>query len=461
MTRDLLFDWALLPQGWARNVRVTVESGRIAAVAADADAQGAEHCSGAAVPGMANLHSHAFQRGMAGMSEVRGPRNNDGGADSFWSWRAVMYRFLEHLTPDDVEAIAAYAYMRMLEAGYTAVAEFHYLHHDPEGRPYGDLGEMAGRIAAAAAETGLGLTLLPVAYAYGGFGGAAPNAGQRRFLNDPDRFLALLERSRAIAREAPDMRCGYAFHSLRAVTPQAMAAIRDGAGADVAAVHIHAAEQEKEVADCVAATGLRPIAWLLENAGLDANWCVVHATHMEPAETLGLARSGAVAGLCPTTEANLGDGLFDAGRFLAAGGAFGIGSDSNMETDPAAELRLLEYGQRLRDRARNVLAEGPGSSTGRRLFEAALAGGAQACGRDCGALAVGNSADLVVLDTEHPDLAGLQPDQWLDGWLFVAGPALVRSVYVAGTQRICDGRHIDRDTITRRYSAVMAGLRAR
>jgi formimidoylglutamate deiminase len=426
----------------------------IDSVRAGASPEGAERISGAALPGMPNLHSHAFQRGMAGMTEIRGPQ-----ADSFWTWRAAMYRFLAQLGPEQMEAIAAYAYMRMLEAGYTAVAEFHYLHHDPAGRPYADLGEMAARVIAAAAQTGIGLTLLPVLYAHGGFGGAPPTEGQRRFVNDLKRFLALHARSEQLARLVPNARVGLAFHSLRAVTGEEMRTVRSFHGGPVPVVHIHAAEQEKEVADCLAATGARPIEWLLDNADVDHRWCVVHATHMTPAEAEGLARSRAVAGLCPTTEANLGDGLFDAPRFLAAGGRFGIGSDSNMETDPAAELRLLEYGQRLRDRGRSVLAEGEGGSTGARLYRAAAVDGGFACGRLAGALEESHQADIVVLDTDHPDLAGLAPAQWLDGWIFVAGPRLVRTVIVGGRTVVAEGRHLQQEPITARWRAAVERLR--
>ena len=317
---------------------------------------------------------------MAGLAERRGPQ-----ADSFWTWREVMYRFLERLTPDDVEAIAAFAYMEMLEAGFTTVGEFHYLHHDIDGRPYADLGEMAARIAAASAETGIGLTLLPSFYAYGGFGGAPPSPGQRRFLNDPDRFLKLVERCRAIVAGLPAARVGIAPHSLRAVTPETLRAVCQAA--PDGPIHIHAAEQTKEVEDCVAALGSRPVQWLLDHAGLDARWCVVHATHTTEQEIRALAASGAVAGLCPLTEASLGDGIFDGASYLAAGGRFGIGTDSNIQIDAAAELRQLEYGQRLARRARNVMAAQEGESTGRRLFDAALAGGAQALQRPIGALA--------------------------------------------------------------------------
>jgi len=455
VAQRLFFERALLPGGWANNVRLTLDGGTIRAVEAGADAEGCERLAGAAVPGVPNLHSHAFQRGMAGMTEVRGPA-----ADSFWTWRAAMYRFLARLGPEQVEAIAAYAYMRMLEAGYTGVAEFHYLHHDPAGRPYADPGEMAARVLAAAVQTGIRLTLLPVLYAHGGFGGQPPADGQRRFVNGPDRFVALVERARALAGLVPGARVGLAYHSLRAVTFAEMEAVGSALGEEAAAIHIHVAEQEKEVADCLAATGARPVALLLDRAPVDGRWCLVHATHMTPEEAAALAGSGAVAGLCPTTEANLGDGLFDAPRFLAAGGRFGVGSDSNMETDPAAELRLLEYGQRLRDRSRNVLAEGEGAATGARLFAAAVAGGAQACGQPVAGLAPGAPADIVVLDADHPDLAGLAPAQWLDGWIFVAGPSLVRTVFAGGRRVVIEGRHVRRDEIVIRWRAAVGRLRA-
>ena len=322
MNRELFFDHVLLPAGWARAVRIDVEDGVIRAVAADAHSQGAERLAGIAVPGLPNLHCHAFQRGMAGLAERRGPAD-----DSFWTWREVMYRFLVRLSPDDVEAIAAFAYMEMLEAGYTTVTEFHYLHHDPDGRPYADLGEMATRIAAAVDATGIGLTLLPSFYMCGGFGAAPPTAGQKRFLNDPGRFLDLVARSRAIVADLPAAGVGIAPHSLRAVPidalRQVVAAFPDGP------IHIHAAEQVKEVEDSVAVLGARPVEWLLANAGVDTRWCLIHATHMTPSEIEALARSGAVAGLCPITEASLGDGTLDSARYLAAGGRFGVGTDSN------------------------------------------------------------------------------------------------------------------------------------
>ena len=448
MRRDLYFDHALLPGGWARDVRVGVADGVIVSVAANAERAGAEHLPGVALPGLPNLHCHAFQRGMAGLAERRGPTT-----DSFWTWREVMYRFLARLTPDDVEAIAAFAYMEMLETGFTSVAEFHYLHHDIDGRPYADLGEMAARIAAAAAQTGIGLTLLPSFYAYGGFGGAPPAEGQRRFINDPERFLKLVARTQEIIAGLPDARIGIAPHSLRAVTPETLRVVVDAAPAGP--IHIHAAEQTKEVEESIAQLGRRPVEWLLD-FGADARWCLIHATHMTEQETLRLAGSGAVAGLCPLTEASLGDGIFDGARYLAAGGRFGIGTDSNIQIDAAAELRQLEYGQRLARRERNVLAS-EGVSTGRTLFTRALAGAAQALARPVGAIEPGRRADIVLLDAEHPDLAG-DGDRWLDGWIFVAGRAAVKSVLVGGEVVVQDGRHRLRPSIEARYKSVMRKL---
>lgn len=447
--RQLFFDHLLLPAGWAENVRLTVADGRIAAVEAGAARAGAEHVAGIALPGLPNLHCHAFQRGMAGLAERRGPTD-----DSFWTWREVMYGFLGRLSPDDVEAIAAFAYMQMLESGFTAVAEFHYLHHDVDGRPYGDLGEMAARIAAAAAETRIGLTLLPSFYAAGGFGGAAPTAGQRRFLNDPDRFAKLVQRCRAVAADLPDAQVGIAPHSLRAVTPESLRAVI--AAHPQGPLHIHAAEQLKEVEDCVAALGARPVAWLLANAEVDTRWCVIHATHMTEDETDRLAASGAVAGLCPLTEASLGDGTFAGARYLGAGGRFGVGTDSNIAIDAAGELRQLELSQRLAHRARNVLAAR--DSVGRRLVDGALAGGAQALRREIGAVAPGRRADLVVLDAAHPDLAGRSRDLWLDAWVFVAGRALVKSVLVGGEAVVAEGRHLRHDMIAARYRRTLTRL---
>ncbi len=436
---------ALLPQGWAREVRIDCADGRIVAVTADAPADPGAQPLGAVVPGLGNLHSHAFQRAMAGLTEVGGRSG-----DSFWSWRELMYRFLDRLTPDDLQAVAEQAYMEMLESGFTRVGEFHYLHHAPDGRRYADHAEMSGRIAAAADATGLGLTLLPVFYAHSDFGGAAPLPAQGRFLHDVDGFAALLDGCRQALRGTPDAVLGLAPHSLRACTPQqlqALPALVDGP------IHIHIAEQVREVEACLAWSGQRPVAWLLDNAAVDARWCVVHATHLQEEEVRGIAGSGAVAGLCPVTEANLGDGLFPMREFVRHGGRFGVGSDSNVLIDAAEELRLLEYGQRLALRGRNVVSPGELSS-GRWLYQQAQDGAAQALGV-AARLAAGAPADLVELDTRHPSLHGRAGDALLDSWVFAARGGAVRSVWRNGRQWVRDGRHVRRDEVAARYRAAL------
>jgi len=452
---------ALLPQGWCRDVRIAFDAGRIASVEAGASAAPGDERHAIALPGMPNLHSHAFQRGMAGLAEVRGPS-----ADSFWSWREAMYRFALAMTPAQVEAVACQLYVEMLEAGFTRVGEFHYLHHDVNGRPYADLAEMASRIGAAAQSSGIGLTLLPVFYAHSSFGGAPAGAGQRRFINDADGYARLLDATRAALRPLAGAIVGVAPHSLRAVTPDELAAVIAMAGD--APIHIHIAEQVKEVEDCVAWSGARPVEWLLDHAAVDGRWCLVHATHMTASETRHTAASGAIAGLCPITEANLGDGIFDALTFTAAGGRFGIGSDSNVQIGVADELRLLEYSQRLALRARNVMAVASGS-TGRALFDAALQGGAAALGVGTGSgcgfsataagagLAVGAAADLVTLDANHPALAGRAGDGVLDAWVFT-GHALVDCVWVRGHRQVEGGRHACRDPIAAAFRAAMVQL---
>lgn len=451
--RAYQFKKALLPDGWADDVGVEVDDGGlIARVTPGGAPDGAERVAGIALPGMPNLHCHAFQKGMAGLGERRGPAG-----DSFWTWREVMYRFLGQLTPDDVEAIAAYAYLEMLEAGFTTVGEFHYLHHDPAGQPYGDIGEMAARIAAASAFTGIGLTLLPTLYTYGGFGGTAPNAGQIRFINPTDRFVTLMARSRDIVATLPGAAIGISPHSLRAVSPEQLrevaAIFPDGP------VHIHAAEQTKEVDDCVASLGARPVQWLLDEMGIDRRWCLIHATHMTDDETRRLAESGAVAGLCPLTEGSLGDGIFNGETYLSANGAFGIGTDSNIQIDAPAELRQLEYSQRLKARARNVMTAKEGDSTGRSLYTRALTGGAQALAQPIGALAAGHRADIVVLDADHPDLAGASSDDMvIDILIFSAGRDLIQTVLAGGKIVIREGRHHARDAITQKYRSTVSRL---
>jgi formimidoylglutamate deiminase len=442
---------ALLPGGWRGDVRFGIRDGAIASVEADAAAEAGDERCAILLPGMPNLHSHAFQRGMAGLAETRGPAS-----DSFWSWRETMYRFALAMTPDQVEAVAAQLYVEMLEAGFSRVGEFHYLHHDRDGTPYSDIGEMAQRIAAAAQATGIGLTLLPVFYAHSGFGGAAPNEGQRRFINDLHGFARLLESCRQAVESIPDAIVGIAPHSLRAVTPAELAGVvamtPDGP------VHIHVAEQMREVEECLAWSGARPVEWLLDHAPVDQRWCLIHATHMTEAETKAMAQSGAVAGLCPITEANLGDGTFAAPLFTGHGGRFGIGSDSNVLIGLVDELRQLEYSQRIFHRARNVLAA-PGQSNGRNLFMEAVSGGNRALGCAKAGLEVGASADFVSLDPSHPTLAGKSGDAILDAWIFANG-AKVDGVWVRGKKLVEGGRHFRRDAIAKKFRSVMMELAA-
>ena len=361
-----------------------------------------------------------------------------------------MYHFLGVLTPDDIEAIAAFAFIEMLECGFTSVAEFHYLHNAPDGRPYDNPAELAERIIAAASATGIGLTLLPVLYNASGFGGAPTTEGQRRFSNSLDRFLDLARRAEAAAGKH-GFQFGIAPHSLRAVPPEALKALL--AARRSGPVHIHVAEQMREVEDCIAWSGKRPVEWLFDHAAVDSRWCLIHATHTSETEIRLMAKSGAVAGLCPITEANLGDGIFPAKAYLEGGGLFGVGSDSQIEINAPGELRQLEYSQRLSHQARNVLCTRPGSSTGRELYERALAGGAQALARAAGALAPGKLADIVVLDSEHPNLASGSADRWLDAYLFTSPANIVRDVFVAGRHVVSDGRHRDRERIEKAYKS--------
>ncbi|OHC58800.1 MAG: formimidoylglutamate deiminase [Rhodobacterales bacterium RIFCSPHIGHO2_02_FULL_62_130] len=444
---------ALLPDGWARDVRVTVSGGRIVQVETGMPGAGMAQSVDCLLPAMVNLHSHAFQRAMAGMTEARGV-----GQDSFWTWRTLMYRFLDRLTPEDVQAIAAMVMLEMAEAGYAAVAEFHYLHHGVGGAVYDDLAEMSARIAAAAAETGLGLTHLPVLYERGGCDGRALTTGQLRFGNDPERFARLWEGAAAALKALPaDTVLGVAPHSLRAASAEGLRLA--AALSPATPIHIHVAEQVAEVVEVQGATGARPVQWLLENVDMDSRWCLIHATQMEPFETEGMAKSGAIAGLCPITEANLGDGIFDGVRYRAAGGRFGVGSDSNVRISLSEELRLLEYSQRLAGKGRAMLAD-PDRSTGRVLYEGACEGGALAGGRQGGAIAVGNWADLMALDCSGPDLEPSTGDMILDTFIFAGDDRMVSEVWSAGRHIVTGGHHAARGAITARYRAVLARLRA-
>ncbi|MBU6206254.1 MAG: formimidoylglutamate deiminase [Alphaproteobacteria bacterium] len=420
------FERALLPTGWAYNVRAQVAGGWFARVTTETPAQPADQRFELAVPGMMNLHSHAFQYAMAGAAEVAGP-----GADSFWTWREAMYGLAASLDPDAFEAVAVRAFRAMLAAGYTRVGEFHYLHNAPNGTPYADPAEMSLRLIAAARTAGISLTLLPVLYQRGGFDGRPLDERQARFALSVDDYAALFSRLKAMEDDA--LTVGLAAHSLRAVAPEALAALTT---LDTTSpIHIHIAEQQAEVADCVAATGQRPVDWLYDHSPVDARWCLVHATHVNDAELARIAQSSAVVGLCPITEANLGDGIFPARAYVDAGGRFGIGSDSNIEIDSAAELRLLEYGQRLVQQQRNVMSQGPQRSTASDLYMQVLAGGAQALGQALAGIRAGAPADFVTLY-----MSALDAPNALDRLVFAPRHGVkIDTVWTRGVQRITGG----------------------
>lgn len=453
MNGDIFAEHALTEAGWLRNIRVSVDgSGRIGAVA-EGDRAGA-HSVGVLLPAPGNVHSHGFQRALAGLAEARGPA----GSDDFWSWRDLMYRFLDELGPDEVEAIAAQAQMEMLEAGFAAVGEFHYLHHQAGGAPYDQPAELTQRLLSAAVQTGIGYTHLPVLYMRGGLDGRPLEGGQLRFGCDAERFARLHAACAESLIGCPaDFCLGVAPHSLRAVSKEGLD-LAVGLAKD-APIHIHIAEQTAEVEAVDEALGARPVRWLLDHAPVDARWCLVHATHMTEAESDGVAATGGVVGVCPVTEANLGDGIFDATGFAKAGGRFGIGTDSNIRISLTEELRLLEYSQRLRDRRRVLLAD-QDRSCGRFLYEQAARAGARALGRDAGRIAPGALADLVALDAESSLLAGLSGDRLLDAWIFSGDDRAVTDVWAAGRHMVRDGRHVRRDEIARRFAAVIRDVRA-
>lgn len=451
---------AYLPQGWRRDVLLEWDDeGTLTAVTPDSPAPpGIARANGPLMPGMPNLHSHAFQRAMAGLAEYRAQAG-----DNFWSWRDLMYRLAARITPAALEAIARWLYIEMLKAGYTSVCEFHYVHHALDGSRYEQVAELGQRVVDAASQTGIGMTMLPVLYEHSGFGRREPRPDQRRFINTPQSLLELLLTLRRARPEHGALTYGVAPHSLRAVSQPSLHALLDGLDAHLpgAPVHIHIAEQTGEVDECIAATGARPVAWLLDHFNVDARWCLVHATHVDDAEAAALAASGAVAGLCPTTEANLGDGLFPAQRYLDAGGSIGVGSDSHIAVDWRSELRLLEYGQRLALRQRNVLASATRPQVAERLVDAALSGGARASGRAIGALEAGRRADWLVLNPLDPSLDGRGPGDWLAAVVFCEhGHAPIAEVYTGGRCVVREGRHRDEAAAYAAYREAVARLQA-
>ena len=445
---------ALTEGGWKTAVAVTIDGdGRTINVQPDQPEQGTS--TGILLPGVANLHSHAFQRAMAGMTETRGPDPRD----SFWSWRKLMYRFLEHLTPDDAESIAAYGQIEMLESGYTSVGEFHYLHHQPDGTHYSQRAEMCERMIAAASTSGIGLTLLPVLYEQGGCDGRELSGGQKRFGNSFDEFAGLFtDAKKMVANHQQQMSIGIAPHSLRAVSQHSLSnAVDLAAGLPF---HIHIAEQDAEVQEVLSAWNARPVEWLLANQPVDESWCLVHATQMLEAETEALANTKAIAGLCPITESNLGDGIFDGTVYSTNKGRLGVGTDSNVRISLSEELRTLEYSQRLQNKGRAIYAD-ENRSTGRVLFDHAVSGGAQALQRKSGVIATGQMADFISLDASAVPFLAVENDQWLDAWIFASDDSLITDVWSTGQHVVREGRHIDRERIEQRYRKTLTSLFAR
>jgi formimidoylglutamate deiminase len=447
-------EYAWLGGRFSADVELTVDdAGTIAAVTPGKADSSAERVAGIALPGMSNVHSHAFQRGLVGLTEYRTAEH-----DSFWTWRELMYHFLRWLTPDDCYALARQLYGEMLVAGYTSVGEFHYLHNDVNGGPYQDRAAMAEALIAAAADAGIRLCLMPALYQRGGFGRPVEH-GQRRFVLTLDECLDLVTLLRKRHASDRNLEFGFAVHSLRAVDwPVARQAVQ---AIDAAwpgrPLHMHAAEQEREVADCLAVHGRRPVELALADLGVDRRWCLIHATHIDPAECAALARSGAVVGLCPTTEANLGDGVFPVESFARGGGQWTIGTDSHVGVDPRGELRLIEYAQRLTRRQRVVLGSEE-TSCGQYLCQAAWSGGGQALGLPIGRISVGARADLVVLDLSDPNLAALPSSRWLDSFVFAGIGNSVRDTMVGGEWMVRDRVHLRAGDARRAYARTLSRI---
>jgi formimidoylglutamate deiminase len=455
---------ALLPDGWADNVLIEYDKdGWIVGVdafkARPPEDKGAgsdvDIVTGPVVPGMPNIHSHAFQRAMAGLTE-----RASGHKDNFWNWRETMYRFLSEIDPEDMEALAAQVYVDMLKAGYTSVGEFHYIHHQRDGQPYEDRALLSGQIIRAALETGIAITHLPALYAFGGFGEKPPSEGQKRFINTVPELMRIIEEIYGAFQNTPQVTLGMAHHSLRAVSPEML---REGTAAvrallPEAPIHIHAAEQMGEVEACLEWSGLRPVEWLLENGNIDSKWCLVHCTHVTEGEIARLAQAGAVAGLCPTTEANLGDGIFPLVKYFNAGGIFAIGSDSHVTVSVVEELRWLEYIQRLVYQERTLIKGHEIASVGATLYDRTLAGGAQALGRKTGRIEIGHRADFLVLDPDIPVMDGKLRDHILDAAIFAANRNPVRDVMAGGRWVVKNHKHKREDAILEKFRKVMAKL---
>ncbi len=456
MTQTIWAASALLASGWANNVEIEVDtSGNIATITPDTTYKSGEKQM-VLIPGIANVHSHAHQRAMAGLGERAG-ENSEGTTDSFWTWRKIMYHYLERIQPDHLFHIASQLYLEMLKHGYTSVGEFQYLHHAIDGSAYQNPAEMSLQCMQAAQQLGFGFSALPVLYRFGGFGSIDPLDGQKRFINDSDGFIKIVQALRTASTGDQNVSVGIAPHSLRAIDRDLLSSVIQQLD-QPAAIHIHIAEQLKEIDDCVSWSGKRPVQWLLDHFEVDEHWCLIHATHMNDDETRLMANTGCVAGLCPTTEANLGDGFFNAVDYLEQDGRWAIGSDSHISIDPVEELRWFEYGVRLQTHSRNVLASDRARNTGRNLLDAAWLGGELACGRKTGKIESSYRADFVGLDESHPRLYGRREDDLLDSWIFSGNQNLVKDVYVGGKKVISSGWHANEESISRHYRQTLDAL---
>ena len=449
---------ALLANGWKDDVLIKIDPlGNIVSIVVGEQLPSIDckTVKGALIPGITNLHSHAHQRAMAGLAE----KTSTGGEnkDSFWSWRSIMYHYLEKIQADDIHTIAAQLYLEMLKCGYTGVAEFQYLHHDPQGKSYQNKAELTLQCMRAAVNLGIAFTALPVLYKYGGFGSKSATSGQKRFLNNADEFLKIIESLTQAIKGNQNCNLGIAPHSLRAVDETLLKEVLSQC-TDINMIHIHIAEQLKEVDDCLDWSGQRPVEWLLNHFDVDEKWCLIHATHMNQQETTQLAKTGAVVGLCPTTEANLGDGIFNAHDYFSDNGKWGIGSDSHISISPIEELRWLEYCQRLITHNRNVLSCPATPSTGAQLYQHACAGGAQATNRFAGKIEIGYRADFIVIDSEHPRIYGRKGNDLLDSWIFSGNDNPVTDVFVGGKQVITNGQHEHEEKINATFKATINKL---
>jgi len=455
-THSIWTKTALLDQGWSDEVLITISAdGNILSTEARSHQDNADVLCGTLIPGMTNLHSHAHQRAMAGLAEKCS--NIADGEDSFWTWRNIMYHYLARIGPDDLNCLASQLYLEMLKFGYTSVGEFQYLHHDINGKAYQDRAEMTKQCFQAAQETGIAFTALPVLYAYGGFGEQPSIEGQKRFLNNAEEFAEIVHSLEKDIHSNKNASLGIAPHSLRAVSQSLVNDVLSMCE-QTEVIHIHVAEQLKEVNDCLDWSDQRPVEWLLNHFNVDEKWCLIHATHLTSQETKNLASSGALAGLCPTTEANLGDGFFNAEKYFSHNGRWGIGSDSHISISPTEELRWLEYTQRLQTNRRNVLNSKTEKNTGSHLYQQALTGGAQATARPTGIIKKGYRADFVVIDDEHPRIYGRQKDDLLNSYIFSGNENPVKDVYVGGKKVIENGHHQHEDIIGQNFKLAINRL---